>query len=485
MTRSIHRPIALALLAAAAPLIAAWISAGDARADEPAEMHPGIEAFTQSHPGAPIPVIFRTSGSPAALAGEVVAEGATDVSPLNLIGGVAATVTADELSRLSYDDDVDWIALDAPMVSSSRGDRGDDRGRRSLKTVYPFAAGAPDAWAAGATGDDVTVAVIDSGISDHEDFQGRIRGRFDMSSVSDGVRDDNGHGTYIAGIIGARGKDYTGMAPESRLLSLRVSGSDGKALASDVVAALQWVVDHQDERNIRVVNISLTSTVPDSYKQDPLDAAVEQAWLHGIVVVVSAGNYGSEAYSVDHAPANDPYVITVGGFDDRGTKDRADDSIAEWSSRGVTVDGYGKPEILAPGVAVTSTLAKHSEFARDHQSAIVDRRYITLDGTSASAAIVSGAVALLLSDEPGLSPDQVKYRLAHTGSAVAGAAVPGVNAGAAVTSAITGAANIDAEPSDLIDPFSGEIMYDSVLWRSVLWRSVLWRSVEEAVLWRR
>jgi len=232
-------------------------------------MHPGIEAFAQSHPGAPIPVIFRTSGDAGTLAGEVVAEGATDVTPLGLIGGVAATVTVEELSRLSYDDDVDWIAFDAPMVSSSRGER-DDRRSSDLKAPYPFAAGAPDAWAAGATGDHVTVAVIDSGISEHEDFQGRIRARFDMSSVSNGARDENGHGTYIAGIIAGRGRDYTGMAPESRLLSLRVSGSDGKALASDVVGALQWVVDHKDDRNIRVVNISLTSTVPDSYKQDPL-----------------------------------------------------------------------------------------------------------------------------------------------------------------------------------------------------------------------
>jgi serine protease AprX len=234
-----------------------------------------------------------------------------------------------------------------------------------------------------------------------------------------------------------------------------------------------------------VVNISLTSTVPDSYKQDPLDAAVEQAWLHGVVVVVSAGNYGSEAYSVDHAPANDPYVITVGGFDDRGTKDRADDVLADWSSRGVTVDGYSKPEILAPGVGVISTLARHSAFASDHQSSVVGRRYIALDGTSASAAVVSGAAALLLSDEQGLSPDQVKYRLTRTGSSITGSAVPGVNAGAAVTATITGVANTDAVPNELIDPFTGEIMYDSVLWRSVLWRSVLWRSVEEAVLWRR
>lgn len=483
MTCAKHRPLALALLAAAAAAIVVSVSAGDARASEPAEMHPGIEAFMQSHPGAPIPVIFQASGNARGLAGKVAAEGATGVSALDMIDGVAATVTADQLDRLSHDDGVDWVAFDAPMTSSSRGRTG--AGNKSLKTTYPAASGAPGAWEAGANGTGVTVAVIDSGIAYHDDFQGRIRGRFDMSSVSDGARDDNGHGTYVAGIIGGRDKEYSGIAPGAQLLSLRVADSEGRALASDVVSALQWVVDHKDEQGIRVVNISLTSTVPDSYKQDPLNAAVEQAWLSGIVVVVSAGNYGSDAYSVDHAPANDPFVITVGAFDDRGTYDRGDDAVADWSSRGVTFDGYVKPEIVAPGVGVVSTLARHSVFARDHRSAVVDREYITLDGTSASAGVTSGAVALLLSDEPGLTPDQVKYRLTHTASPVVGSSVPGLDAGAAVSSSAMGEANSDAVPNDLIDPLTGEIMYDSVLWRSVLWRSVLWRSVEAAVLWRR
>ena len=189
------------------------------------------------------------------------------------------------------------------LFRQGEGERERDRG--GIKTAYPFAAGAPGAWSAGATGDGVTVVVIDSGISEHSDFQGRAHARFDLSSVSNGVRDRNGHGTYVAGIIGGRGKDYVGIAPRANLLSLRVSGDDGAALASDVVAALQWTVDHKDEYGIRVVNISLTSTVPDSYKQDPLDAAVEQAWFHGIVVVVSAGNYGTDTFSADHAPAND------------------------------------------------------------------------------------------------------------------------------------------------------------------------------------
>jgi len=114
----------------------------------------------------------------------------------------------------------------------------------------------------------------------------------------------------------------------------------------------------------------------------------------------------------------------------------------------------------------------------------VDKHYITLDGTSASAAVVSGAAALLLSDEPGLTPNQVKVRLTNSGVPVAGSEARASTPCGGIFP-VMGEANTDAVPNDLIDPLTGEIMYDSVLWRSVLWRSVLWRSVEEAVLWRR
>jgi len=484
MTSILRRSSTLTLAFVAALALAAWVSAGDARADDPAGMHPGVEAFAETHPGARIPVIFRTDGSADHLATEVTAEGATEVYALDMIGGVAASVTADQLDRLSHDDDVEWVALDAEMASAGKGESERERDFRGIKTAYPFAAGAPGAWSAGVTGDGVTVAVIDSGISEHSDFQGRAHVCFDMSSVSNGVRDRNGHGTYVAGIIGGRGKGYVGIAPRANLLSLRVSGDDGSALASDVVAALEWAVDHKDEYGIRVVNISLTSTVPDSYKQDPLDAAVEQAWFRGIVVVVSAGNYGTDAFSADHAPANDPYVITVGAFNDMGTADGSDDQLASWSSRGGTADGYAKPDVVAPGIGVTSTLARNSNFAKEHGSSVIDRQYITLDGTSASAAVVSGSVALMLQDEPGLTPDQVKFRLMHSGANLSGSAAPKVDAGAAVASTVTDGANGNGVPNDLIDPETGDIIYDSVLWRSVLWRSVLWRSVGGAVLWR-
>ena len=208
---------------------------------------------------------------------------------------------------------------------------------------------------------------------------------------------------------------------------------------------------------------------------------MEQAWFHDIVVVVAAGNDGDEEFAVDHAPANDPYVITVGAFDDAGTADTADDTVVDWSSRGRTVDGYAKPEVIAPGQGILSALASRGSYlARAMPEAVVDGRYLRLSGTSPSAAVVSGVVALMLEDDPDLTPDQVKFRLMRTGQPLDGSQAPRVDAFAAIHAKTHGQANHGATPNDLIDPETGEILYDSVLWRSVLWRSVLWRSV----LWR-
>ena len=124
----------------------------------------------------------------------------------------------------------------------------------------------------------------------------------------------------------------------------------------DVIRGLQFVVDHKADYNIRVVNLSLEAATPGSYKTDPLDAAVEAAWFKGIVVVAAAGNRGSAPDAVSYAPGNDPYVITVGAVDDgRPARPTATTPAPTWSSRGITRDGFAKPEIHAPGAGIVST----------------------------------------------------------------------------------------------------------------------------------
>src|SRR5213078_2063292 len=127
---------------------------------------------------------------------------------------------------------------------------------------------------------------------------------------------------------------YIGVAPDANLISIKASDDTGQSSVLDVIYALQFAVDHKADYNIRVVNLSLDSTTAQSYKVDPLDAAAEAAWFKGIVVVAAAGNRGTDADAVNYAPANDPYVISVGAVDDQGTKNTLDDSLANWSSRG-------------------------------------------------------------------------------------------------------------------------------------------------------
>ena len=184
--------------------------------------------------------------------------------------------------------------------------------------------------------------------------------------------DEVGHGTHVAGIIAgnsfnrdpgdpARGA-YVGIAPEADLIAIKVADDDGDSTVLDVIAALQFVVDHKDELNIRVVNLSVSSDTPASYLDDPLDAAVEFAWHAGIVVVAAAGNRGDAADAVQYAPGNDPYVISVGATDEVDTVDPSDDTIAAFSSRGITQDGVAKPDVVAPGVRIVAPLAMGSAF---------------------------------------------------------------------------------------------------------------------------
>ena len=128
----------------------------------------------------------------------------------------------------------------------------------------------------------------------------------------------------------------------------------------DVINGIAFAVDHKAEFNIRVLNLSLSTDTPQSYKTDPLDAAVEYAWQKGIVVVAASGNRGAAADAVQYAPANDPYVISVGGVDETGNSGKG--SRADWSSTGRTQDGITKPDVMAPGAHIVSVLAPSSAF---------------------------------------------------------------------------------------------------------------------------
>ena len=357
----------------------------------------------------------------------------------------------------------------------------------------------------GITGAGVTVAVVDSGIGNHQDLAGRM-----IVAPEYGVGDPFGHGTHVAGIIGGDGfasvGHYTGVAPGANFISLGVSDETGMAYESDVVGALQWVNDHMDQYNIRVVNLSLNSVVEDSYHNSGIDAAVEILWFKGLVVVASVGNKGPAGghNTARTAPANDPFIIAVGASDEHVSGDPGDDTIAPFSAHGTTLDGYERPDIIAPGYNIISTLSPNSSWDEQHPDRVgFDGQYIRLSGTSMSAPMVTGAVALLLQEEPHLTPDQVKYRLLYTGSDIGG--YPYLNVYGVVTGGTTEAYNSGAMPHMLLARMAliaywasehggeyidweyvdwGSVNWDAVNWDAVNWNAVNWNAVNwNAVNW--
>jgi len=393
----------------------------------------------------------------------------TDASSTSLSGSMRCPATNASTRRNFYGAPSDWDV--SPLNSLWR-----------LRQPLLYSVRATDAWQRGATGNGVGVAVIDSGIAgDLPDFVTGGRSRVIASAVTNpcatDANDQFGHGTHVAGLIAGNSLNnpvkknlagrYMGVAPRANLISVKVSDDDGDTTILDVIYGIQFAVDNKDRFGIRVVNLSLSSTVPESYLTDPLDAAAESAWFSGLVVVAAAGNDGTAADAVSYAPGNDPYVISVGGIDDRGTRTRDDDILAPWSSRGVTQDGVQKPDLLAPGHRLVSTLAIGSDFEKLCRKCIVGRAYFRLSGTSMSTAVVSGVAALMLEKRPGLTPNQVKGAMVSTLYNV-----PGTGAAVDALAALdgTGTANQGLTPNRLIDPATGQIDWARASFRRASFR---------------
>jgi len=182
---------------------------------------------------------------------------------------------------------------------------------------------------------------------------------------------------------------------------------------SAVLAAIQWVVSYKDRYGIRVLNLSLGTDSTQTYRTDPLNYAVERAWDSGLAVVVAAANLGPGPGTISK-PGDDPWVITVGAVDDRGTPGLGDDHLPDFSSRGPTAaDGLAKPDLVAPGAHIVSLVAPGSSIATAVPPTMTGG-YRRGSGTSMAAAVVSGAAALLLDADPAMTPDRLKYALAAT-----------------------------------------------------------------------
>jgi len=289
----------------------------------------------------------------------------------------------------------------------------------------------------GYDGSGVGVAVIDSGVTSfHDDLAGlgswqRVDRFVDFVNGRADAYDDYGHGTHVAGIIAGNGADSgglrAGIAPNARIIALKVLDENGHGYISDVIAALQYAVANRDALNIRVINLSVAAGVFESYRTDPLAKAARKAVAAGIVVVAAAGNLGRDSqghtlYGGITAPGNAPWVLTVGASSHMGSVDRSDDTIAAFSSRGPTaMDGAAKPDLVAPGVGIESLSDPTSTFYTTQSAFLLPGTvpttylpYLSQSGTSMSAPVVSGTIALMIQANPSLTPNQVKAILQYT-----------------------------------------------------------------------
>lgn len=409
--------------------------------------------------------------------------GGTPGLDLPIINGLSARLSAGAQRRLAASPLVHDVSLNAPIHDTTMVNFSPWQ----LATTFDSSVGATRLWNHG-TGSGIGVAVIDSGIrGDLPDFltgQGESDSRVVSSAVIDPsstttAADTYGHGTAVAGLIAGNGGyrdpndplwgQYAGTAPDANLISVKVADDTGHATTLDAIYGLQFVVDHKDDYNIQVVNLSFRSTSAESYRTDPLDAAVEQAWFDGITVVAAAGNLGTAPDAVSYAPGNDPYVITVGAADDNGTPSTWDDVATSWSSQGATQDGVQKPDVLAPGAHIVSTLAPNSAFATLCPSCVTQGAYFQASGTSLAAPIVSGIVADLLTAHPDWTPDMVKAAITNTaiplhggGSEVRGNAAYWASGDELVS-------NQHLTPSQLVNPDTDEIDYSTASWSAGTW----------------
>jgi serine protease AprX len=364
-------------------------------------------------------VIVRThDGAPATI--RIRALGGVPGRELTGIGGQVATVPDAALHQLAALQEIAQVSLDRPVQGTMDATAGAIGARWVAEQL-------------GFDGKGVGVALIDSGVTAwHDDLDSdRVVHFADFVNYRPTHYDDYGHGSHVAGIIAGNGKasggETKGIAPKANLIVLKALDGAGGGFTSNVLAAIDYAIAQRETYNIRIINLSVSAGVYESYLKDPLTLAAKRAVDAGIVVVAAAGNLGRSPLGQAQrggisAPGNAPWVLTAGATTHNGTVDRSDDRVARFSSRGPSaIDRVAKPDLVAPGVGITS-LAEPSSvlFAANPQARVrgivqtISEPYLTLSGTSMAAPVVAGTVALMLQANPSLTPNAVKAILQFT-----------------------------------------------------------------------
>ena len=433
--------------------------------------------------------------------------GGTVGRDLSIIDGFVAEIPARELARLEQSPVVHSVTYDSKiqMLHTVNGfDGAEDMGSTHNLAVQTKA---KDMWTQGITGRGVDVALIDSGVAPVQGLTapGKVINGADLSfeQGSDSLRymDTYGHGTHLAGLIAGRDADwspanhdsFSGVAPDARIVNVKVANAMGATDVSQVIAAIDWVVQHKNDNgmNIRVLNMSFGTDGVQHYVLDPLTYAAEVAWRRGIVVVAAADNsqFGTQRLN---NPAYDPFIIAVGADNTQDRLGFGDDTVPGWSASG----GLRGVDLVAPGKSLVSLRSPGSHINLTQPQGIVNSRFMRGSGTSQAAAVVSGAVALLLQQRPNLTPDQVKAILKRSATYLSSAdAVAQGNGGLNLAAAsntstpllatqlhtpATGVGSLDASRGSarIVDPngvvLSGEQDIFGAAWDPATWSGNSW-----------
>jgi serine protease AprX len=466
---------------------------------------PGLAKEAAAHPNANFQVIVQgqpgtSSDGVTAAVGKVRAARNDPPGPaavhaqLTAISGVAATLSGGDIQALANDPNVTAITPDLPISQTGlaggpggpagRGGPG-GRGGYSNDQIWAQDAGVSSLWPLVDSAKLPTIAIVDSGV-DPGPIARNLLAQVNLYSGSgqNSKFDGYGHGTMVAGIASLSLAHHSGAAPGANIVSLDVLDDQGMGTESDAIAAAGWILQNKDSYNIKVVNFSLTTGVGTSLLYDPLDQAVEKLWLSGITVVAAAGNYGTSdgPSGVVTAPANDPFVITVGAADTNGTPSPSDDFAAPWSAYGYTPDGFAKPELGAPGRMLNMPVPGTATLLHNFPNRQVSPGYMWMSGTSFAAPIVSGTAADLLALHPSWTPDQVKGALMVSAQRYANGAsqfplgVGIVDGADAATVADPPNPNAALDQFVKTDPTTGLPVFDQTSWTSAAWGSAAWAS---------
>lgn len=346
------------------------------------------------------------------------------------ISGIAADIDGKDLLKLARHPSV--LAITPDVVAKTESYQNNEVWRDTVKTEQLARTVGSRSVPA--------IAIVDSGVdaSRVADFGGRVIAQADMTG-SGSTSDDYGHGTLVAGLAAGASATYPGAAKTAPIVSLRVSGGDGRILTSSLIAAVDFILANKDQYRIGVANFSTRSAGATSFRIDPLDKAVEKLVFNNIVVVAAGGNHGNGSkVNMSYAPGNDPFVITVGATDTMGSSPAPDDTVPSWSAFGRTADGFGKPDIAAPGRYLIGPAAAGSTIAIKGADRMRAPGYMWMSGTSLSTAIVSGIAAQLRAARPDWSVGQVKGALMATAVMPLSAAATGAAGNGVVNAAAAG-----------------------------------------------